>query len=310
MTRHSQRCGRKAVSKRKRVTLLLTVFLSLFLNLSPAVRAATVVNDMNEELVGAKSFHASLESVLASRGLKVADLCDETDAVQRRVLREYGAVFIAGTSVAAPPVCVFTNATEVSAFQSRVKVARAEFGGATIELQAGAMRALLAARAEAQAEGLDITPRDGAEAARRVYEDTLRLWDSRFLPALEHWRVRGAITDADAERLASLGTTKQVAAVLELEERGLFFSRDFSKSILYSVAAPGTSQHLSLLAFDANEYGDARVRTILASHGWFRTVRGDCPHFTFLDRNEKELKAFGLTRVEDKTGEYWIPSVR
>src|ERR1043165_4449182 len=211
------------VSKRKRVPVLLTVLLSMFLNPSPPARAAAAVNDKGEEMVGAMSFHASLESVLAGRGLKVADLCDETDAVQRRVLREYGAVFIAGTSVAAPPVCVFTNAAEVALFQGRVEVARAEFGGATIELQAGAMRALLAARAEARAQGLDITPRDGAEAARRDYEDTVRLWDSRFLPALEHWRVRGAITETDAERLASLGVTKQVAAVLELEARGVFF---------------------------------------------------------------------------------------
>ena len=188
----------------------------MFLNLSPPARAAAAVNDKGEEMVGAKSFHASLESVLAGRGLKVADLCDETDAMQRRVLHEYGAVFIAGTSVAAPPVCVFTNAAEVASFQGRVEVARAEFGGATIELQAGAMRALLAAREGARSEGLDITPRDGAEAARRGYEDTLRLWESRFRPALEHWRARGSITDADAEKLASLGVTKQVAAVLDL----------------------------------------------------------------------------------------------
>jgi len=295
------------VSKRKRELLLSAVLLSLFLNLSPATRAATADDDKSEGMAGAKGFHASLASVLAGRGLNVADLCDENDSVQRRVLQEYGAVFIAGKSVAAPPVCVFTSAAEVAAFQNRVEVSRAEIGGVTIELQAGAMRALLAARAEAHSRGLDITPRDGAEAARRGYEDTVRLWDTRFIPALEHWRARGAITEMEAERLASLSVMKQVAAVLELEARGMFFSRDFSKPILHSVAAPGASQHLSLLALDVNEYSDARVRSILARHGWFRTVKNDCPHFTFLDRSEKELKGFGLVKTEDETGEYWTP---
>ncbi|MCA1850146.1 MAG: zinc ribbon domain-containing protein [Acidobacteria bacterium] len=43
-------------------------------------------------------------------------------------------------------------------------------------------------------------PRDGAEAARRTYADTLRLWRSRFLPALEHWTKQGRL--AAAETLA------------------------------------------------------------------------------------------------------------
>lgn len=177
-----------------------------------------------------------------------------------------------------------------------------------IELQPAAMRALLAAREEARAEGLDITPRDGSESARRGYADTVRLWNSRLLPALEYWRAQGRLTDEEAERVRRLPVREQVGAVLELERAGVYFSKDFSKSILYSVAAPGASQHLSLLAFDAAEYADGHVRQILARHGWFRTVRSDYPHFTYLGLPESRLPAHGLKRVETVYGEFWVPN--
>jgi hypothetical protein len=170
------------------------------------------------------------------------------------------------------------------------------------------MRALLAARVEAQVEGLDITPRDGSESARRGYADTVRLWNSRLLPALEYWRAQGKLSDAEVERVRSLPVREQVGAVLELERAGLYFSKDFSKSILYSVAAPGASQHLSLLAFDAAEYADGGVRRILARHGWFRTVRNDCPHFTYLGLPESRLPAHGLKQIKTGDGEFWVPN--
>ena len=110
-------------------------------------------------------------------------------------------------------------------------------------------------------EGLDITPRDGAEAARRSYADTVRLWNSRFLPALVHWTGLGRLSEETADRLRALPVSQQVSEVLELERDRIFFSKDLSKSVLYSIAAPGTSQHIAMLAFDANEFLDARVRT-------------------------------------------------
>ena len=97
--------------------------------------------------------------------------------------------------------------------------------------------------------------------------------------------------------------------MLELEKDGIFFSKDFSKSVLYSIAAPGTSQHIAMLAFDANEFGDARVREILAEHGWFQTVLSDLPHFTFLGLKESELPARGLKSVEVHGQKFWIPNV-
>ncbi|HEY9285670.1 MAG TPA: hypothetical protein VIP46_19630, partial [Pyrinomonadaceae bacterium] len=157
--------------------------------------------------------------------------------------------------------------------------------------------------------GLDITPRDGREAARRSFADTLRLWNSRLLPALEHWGRQGRLTPQDIERLRALPVREQIGAVLELERQGIFFSRDFTKSILYSVAAPGASQHLSLLAFDVNEYADEEVRMILSRHGWFRTVRGDSPHFTYLGLPESQLPAHGLRKISSGGGgDFWVPN--
>jgi hypothetical protein len=176
-------------------------------------------------------------------------------------------------------------------------------------LQANAMDALLKAREEAKSQGLDITPRDGSEAGRRAFDDTLRLWKSRFDPACEYWKKKGRLTDDQINRLKSLPVNDQVKEVLELEEQGIYFNTFFNATILSSVAAPGTSQHLSMLAFDANEFKNERVREILGKHGWFRTVKGDAPHFTFLGVKEEDLINMGLQRIETNDGEFWVPNV-
>jgi hypothetical protein len=97
--------------------------------------------------------------------------------------------------------------------------------------------------------------------------------------------------------------------VLELEKQGLYFSKDLSKSILYSIAAPGTSQHIAMLAFDVNEFENPRVREIMGKHGWFQTVLSDLPHFTFLGLKEKDLPKHGLRSVEVNGQVFWIPNV-
>ena len=147
------------------------------------------------------------------------------------------------------------------------------------------------------------------EAGRRSFEDSLRLWHSRCDPALDHWCARGRLSEGEAERVRRLSPREQVAAVLELEGGGLFFSKDLSKSILRSVAAPGASQHLAMLAFDAAEFADARVRRLLARHGWFQTVLSDLPHFTYLGLAERDLPARGLRRVESGAQTFWVPEM-
>jgi hypothetical protein len=267
------------------------------------------MKDRDEEKWGPPvDFYTALESALRERGMKLE--CDRNDSVARRILEDYGAVYVASGSIKPPPVCIFQSEADVVRFQTAANFRTAMIGGARIELQPAAMDALLEAREEARAAGLDITPRGGTEAARRSYQDTVRLWNTRFLPALSYWMKRGRLTKEEVARLKSLSLTEQVREVLELEEDGIYFSKDFSKSILYSIAAPGTSQHIMMLALDVEQFTNARVREILARHGWFQTVKSDLPHFTYLGLGEAELPARGLRRVQSGAQVFWIPNVR
>ena len=254
-------------------------------------------------------FYQSLQRALSQRNTTLSAICPNDDPVARRVLHDYGAMFLGSENILPPPRCVFSSEAQVIEFQAAAGVASVKLGDATIELQPAAIETLLKARAQAKTEGLDITPRDGAEAARRSYADTVRLWNSRFLPALDHWTHAGRLTEDEANRLRALPIQEQVPEVLELEKEGIFFSQDLSKSVLYSIAAPGTSQHIAMLAFDANEFLDARVREIMSEHGWFQTVLSDLPHFTFLGLTEDELPSRGLKPVEVNSQNFWIPDV-
>jgi hypothetical protein len=262
-----------------------------------------------EKSVEPAPFYPALRKALKKRKTTVERICPVADPVARRILEEYGAIFLADKKVLAPPVCVFTTEDQVTAFQEAARFVAETIADAEIELQPEAMKALLKARAEAQKEALDITPRGGAEAARRNYEDSMRLWDTRFLPALEYWLAQGKLNEEQVARLRDLPLHDQVAEVLELEKSGIFFSKDLSKSILYSIAAPGTSQHIALLALDVTEFDNPRVREILAEHGWFQTVLSDLPHFTFLGLKEKDLPKKGLKSVIVEGQTFWIPNV-
>lgn len=228
--------------------------------------------------------------------------------VERLLLREYGAVFVARGGAVPPPKIVFTDQREVLEFQASVESRTARIGGFDLRLQASAMNALLGGIEEARSKGLTITPR-GPDSAWRDYNGTVDLWASRVLPALDHWVRQGRLNLIEADLVRSRPPFEQVPLVLELEAKGLWFAKDLSKSIIYSVAPPGTSQHLSMLAFDAAEFADPRVRAILAKHGWFQTVVSDLPHFTYIGLAEDELVGAGLKRVESGEQVFWVPDL-
>jgi len=269
----------------------------------------TINTASNVELKKRMKFSEALESALVRRSINRKEFCDANDAVQVRVLNEYGAMFLATADVAVPSVCMFQNSAQVKNYQDRISIAKEDFGDAQIELQAGAMKALLEAKRELQEKNLTLTPRDGAEAARRSFEDTVRLWNSRFEPACEHWIAKKRLKIEEVANLKALPINEQVREVLKLEEKKIYFNTFFNNSILYSVAAPGTSQHLSMLAFDAEEFQNEKVRKILGDHGWFRTVKNDAPHFTYLGLKKDELKRNGLKKIVTGDGEYWIPNI-
>ena len=277
-------------------------------NMSTQPMTSNSIRESND-LTEPTPFYEALAKALKKRKIKLDHICPPSDPVSRRILEEYGAIFVADKKVVPPPVCIFTNEEQVTRFQDAAGFEAEVIGYDEVELQPEALKKLNKAREEAKKEGLDITPRDGAEAARRNYEDSVRLWNSRFEPALDYWQSQGRLTAEQVARLRSLSLSQQIAEVLELEKTGIYFSKDLSKSILYSIAAPGTSQHIAMLAFDVNEFENPRVREIMAKHGWFQTVLSDLPHFTFLGLKEKDLPKHGLRSVEINGQVFWIPNV-
>lgn len=232
-----------------------------------------------------------------------------TDSTAKRIFSEYGAIFIAADKNL-PSKCIFDDETQVRAFQTNLTVKGSDFDGVTIELRESAMNALLEAQKEAAAMNLQITPRGGSIAGRRSFQNTVDLWNSRFYPALDYWVGQGKISPEDAAAAKALPIKEQVARVLGWERKELYFSKDLSKSILYSVAAPGASQHIFLLALDVEQFDDLRVRNILARHGWFQTVKSDLPHFTYLGVKEEELPSLGLVPYLIDGHKFWIPAIK
>ena len=243
-------------------------------------------------------------------GIKLKQICPiETDSVANRVFKEYGAIFVSNNGGKLPARCVFDDESQVSAFQSGANPKTMVVSGTSITLQEKAMNALLEAGEEAKQQKLRITPRGGSIAASRSYQDTTGLWNSRFFPALNHWVGKGKISRKEAEIAKGLPIHEQVAKVLDWESKGLYFSKDLSKSILFSVAAPGASQHIFMLALDVEQFANKKVREILAKHGWFQTVKSDLPHFTYLGVKESELPALGLKAVTVSGQKFWIPNI-
>ena len=231
-----------------------------------------------------------------------------TDDAGRLLLKEYGAVFLARNGAMPPKKVVFTDEADVTAFQSTLKRSSEPMGGYNVELQTAAMTALKEAQSEARLSNLSISPR-GADSARRGYTQTVSLWASRVNPGFAHWVGKGRVTQAEANRIKSLPPYQQVPEILKLERDNIFFAKDLSKSIIYSVAPPGTSQHLSMLALDVEQFENAKVRAILANHGWFQTVVSDLPHFTYLGVAEKELPGLGLRKVTSGGRVFWVPDI-
>lgn len=236
------------------------------------------------------------------------DLIVPNDEVEMRLLIEYGSVFVARGGATPPKTVVFKDQAEVSTFQSSLKTSSETVGDFSLELQSPAMDGLRKAIADAKNAGLSITPRD-KDSAKRSYDETIELWNSRVDPALKHWIAQGKMTQSQADKLKALSPYDQVPEVLRLESQGIYFAKDLSKSIIYSVAPPGTSQHLSMLAFDCSEFENPKVRDILAKYGWYQTVISDLPHFTYLGVGENELEKLGLKKVSDKGRTFWIPDI-
>lgn len=258
------------------------------------------------------SFISSLNAALSGRGIQASSFCNTSDATEKHILMEYGAVFLADRLASIPSRFMFDNEAEVTKFQSSVKSSKETIGGVTIELQEAAMNALLNVAAEVKKKKLTLKPRGGQTGARRVFADTVEFWNNRVKDDINHWKAtpnaKGKkLSDAEAKNLASLSGLVQVKEVLRLEAEGFFFSKDKKKTIFASVAAPGTSQHLFMLAVDIEEFGNGQVRKIMAENGWLQTAFSDQPHFTFLGLSENVLPSLGLESRTFGGQIFWTP---
>lgn len=229
--------------------------------------------------------------------------------IEKKLFAEYGALFVAAGGAIVPDAVIFKDENEVGKWHRSVETAIENIGGFTMELQATAMKHLQRAIAEAETLNLTITPR-GADAARRSYGDTEQLWASRVNPALDFWVEAEKLDAAKADAIRRLTPFEQIPEIFKLEKAGMFCSKDLSKSIVYSVAPPGASQHLAMLAFDVAEFNDKNVRALLAKHLWYQTVASDLPHFTFLGIAESDLPGVGLKKIIDAENRvFWLPNI-
>lgn len=280
----------------------LIIFLSSVLLIPSVMAQPAVIADFREVVEGVfkNEYKRDFETV-----------CPITeDWVATRIFREYGAIFVAGNGVMLPPRCMYDSDDALNSLHAQFDTQTETLGGVRITLQRPAMTALLKAVKEASARRLRITPRGGSTASSRSYSTTVSLWRSRVDPGLRYWVRAGRIKPSEAAMAAaSVPIRDQIEKVLAWEEDSIFFSTDLSKSILYSVAAPGASQHNFLLALDVTQFGNAEVRRIMAQNGWFQTVKSDAPHFTYLGLAEKDLPAKGLRSVIVNGQKFWIPNL-
>jgi hypothetical protein len=237
----------------------------------------------------------------------ICSIADEPVAL--RLISEYGSMFAAVDKVRLPNLCIFENEIQVTEFHRGLKSRVETMSGVTIELQDAAIITLISAQTEAARKGLRISPLDGSIAGKRSYSDTIRIWNSRYLKALDYWVRRGKVSPEEAEIARQDKVIIQIRKVMDWETNGLNFGTNIKGSIFSSTAPPGTSQHLSMLAFDVVQYSNRSVRAIMNKHGWFQTVANDPPHFTYLGVDENELQSRGLKAATKGGYKFWVPAI-
>ena len=296
------------------ILCLIFTFANIYQNSSASAQIYRVKTNNFREVVEKKIEIIKKSSTFNGKVVKsdfsLEDICPiDTDSVAKRIFIEYGAIFVSESRVNFPTKCIFENQNDIEIYQNESISETVVIGGTSITLQKPAMEALLKARKEAAEINLQITPRGGPTAGKRSYNDTARFWNSRFDRGLVYWSVKGKISRQEVFEIKNLPVYQQIKRVLEWENDGIYFSTNFSKSILYSVAAPGASQHIFMLALDVEQFENLTVRNILAKHGWFQTVKSDLPHFTYLGIEESKLPSLGLVAILVEGHKFWIPKI-
>lgn len=269
---------------------------------------------------------------------KLTGLCDAgRGIVFKKVLEEYGA-FLVGKDVVMPPTCLFETPEEVNKFQGRLiadhEIVTVRICNKDYAFQKNAGLSIInillpsLARIGIVAKDLPRRTTDNDREELTCGREIISLnkdWASRnFEKTSENWKHQRCKTLRPCPQVE---TTESIISgeISTNQYRGNFIeSEGLNKPIMRSVAVPGASQHISLLAFDLNNnICNSQVIEKLAEAGWFRTVIDDDCHFTYLGwTNERDLRRAGLKRVkctrnvsrvnarrESVVRSFWIPRI-
>ena len=126
-------------------------------------------------------------------------------------------MFVASEEIVSPPTCRFQNDAEVATFQSVDDTVPVVVNGVQLQLQKASGRFAELCYRGRLLQGIKIRPLDGAIAAGRNYSDTVRLWNSRFQPALRYWTAHERISPDDAAAVLQMPIDQQIEKVIEWE---------------------------------------------------------------------------------------------
>ena len=191
----------------------------------------------------------------------------EPNSFEHILLRSYGAAYVnRQPGIKLPQKLIFTNEKETKDFQATLTMGKVN-GTRNCYLQKPAADALNRARARVR---IPMMSRNGHINCTRSFSTTVRLWN----------------------KYANKHTLEKVRQGKETKILGI-------------VAPPGTSQHLWGLAVDLRVTNQAQKRA-LNQNGWYRTVKNDNPHWTYIGYSPEELATLGFKNKVIKGVKYWL----
>jgi hypothetical protein len=240
----------------------------------------------------------------------LTDCKPESDKIDEKILYEYGAVYLS-KDAKLPKKCRFENETDVDQFvkdEASIIAPANKFSFGKFYLQPQAKASL--GRVFDELGGYKFVARKCNKSTTctlginddwslRTFSDTVFNWfglRSMTLDQTKWKKIKEEISDFDKN-----GKQKEFN----------------SRPRMLKVAIPGASQHHLGLAVDVNDKtsetglvcGDACVDA-LEKNGWYRTVRFDRFHYTYLGYPKSELASRGLKKVQcSDTFTYWVPNV-
>ena len=183
------------------------------------------------------------------------------------LLRAYGAPFVnLESTIQLPEKVKFANGRETEIFQATLTKGKVR-GTRNCYLQKSAADALNKARAQAI------------------------------------FRLKSGYAKSDCMR--DIATTKRFWKKYTNSQTLNLVRQGKETRILGVVAPPGTSQHLWGLAIDLRVTNQRQINA-LNQNGWYRTVKYDVPHWTYVGYPPEQLLALGFQKKNIRGTTYWL----